>query len=57
MSTLTAPRATRVSRTCWFLRHLGEMTVAMLVGMLVYGVLLGSLLTGVGSNLEEGRLD
>jgi hypothetical protein len=33
------------------------MTVAMLVGMLVYGVLLGSLLTGVGSNLEEGRLD
>ena len=42
--------------TLWFLRHLGEMTVAMLVGMLLYGLLLGSLLAAAGSSLEEGRL-
>lgn len=56
MNTLTAPGARRVTGTLWFLRHLGEMTVAMLVGMLLYGLLLGSLLAGAGSSLEEGRL-
>lgn len=55
MSTLTAPSATRVSRTVSFLRHLGEMTVAMVVGMFLYAVSVGTLLGAGGSSLEEAR--
>ena len=51
MSTLTAPRSARRGRTFWFLRHLTEMTIAMIVGMAAYGLLLG------GLGVENARLD
>jgi hypothetical protein len=57
MSTLTASRPRRVGRVFWFLRHLLEMTVAMMLGMFGYGLLVGSLLAEAGSSLENARLD
>ena len=56
MTTITAPRSWRPGRTFSFLRHLGEMTVAMLLGMFAYGVLLGVVLGAAGSTVEDARL-
>jgi hypothetical protein len=56
MITVTALRATRLGHVFAFLRHLLEMTVAMMLGMFAYGLLLGSLLAAAGSDLEDARL-
>ena len=56
MSSVTASGATRRGRAATFLRHLLEMTAAMLIGMVAYAVLLGGLLAAVGSSLENARL-
>jgi hypothetical protein len=56
MSTLTAPRSTANGPDPPVLQHLGEMTVAMLIGMFLYGFLLGSLMAAAGSSLEEARV-
>ncbi len=56
MSSVTAPKASSRAPTIWFLRHLLEMTVAMMAGMAVFAVLLGGLLAAAGSSLESARL-
>ena len=56
MTTAMASRAGRFSRTFSFLRHLLEMTVAMMLGMFAYGLLLGGLLSAAGSTVEDARL-
>lgn len=56
MTTITALRSRRLGRTSSFLRHLGEMTVAMLLGMLAYGLLVGVVLGAAGSTVEDARL-
>ena len=57
MSTLALSRAGRRVGTLRFLRQLGEMTTAMLLGMIAYGLLGGSLLALAGSSLEEARVE
>jgi hypothetical protein len=57
MSTVALTPATRLRRTGWFLRHLVEMTVAMLIGMIGYAVVVGGLFSAAGSSLETARLD
>lgn len=57
MSTMTLTSGTRLGRAAWFLRHLAEMTVAMLIGMVGYAILVGGLLSAAGSSLETARLD
>jgi flagellar biosynthetic protein FliP len=56
VSTATALRAPRLARASTFLRHLFEMTLAMMLGMLAYGLLGGTLLAAAGSSLEDARL-
>ena len=56
MTTITASRPRRHGRTFSFLRHLGEMTAAMLLGMFAYGLLLGVVLGAAGSTVEDARL-
>ena len=56
MTTITARRSRPFGRTFSFLRHLGEMTVAMLLGMFAYGLLLGVVLGAAGSTVEDARL-
>jgi len=50
MFTITAPRALWLGRPFSFLRHLVVMTLAMLLGMVAYGLV-------VGSSFEGARLD
>ena len=56
MGSVTAPRATSLGGTFTFLRHLLEMTVAMLVGMFAYGLVVGGAAAAAGSSLEDARL-
>jgi hypothetical protein len=56
MITILPVRATRLGSIISFLRHLLEMTVAMMLGMFAYGLLLGSILGAAGRNLEDARL-
>lgn len=56
MITVSSLRATPFRRIISFLRHLLEMTVAMMLGMFGYGLLLGGLLAAAGNNLEDARL-
>ena len=56
MFTATATRPTWLEHTLSFLRHLLEMTVAMMVGMFAYALLVGSFLAASGSTLEEARV-
>lgn len=57
MSTAVAPRATRLGGAFSLLRHLAEMTVAMMLGMFVFGLVAGSLLAAAGSSLEAARVE
>jgi hypothetical protein len=56
MNTITLRPATHLRRTGRFLRHLAEMTVAMVIGMIGYAVLVGGLLSAAGSSLEAARI-
>src|SRR5512133_633676 len=56
MSTATLARENRRGRTWVFLLHLLEMTVAMMVGMLVFGSLVGVIAGASGSSLEAIRV-
>jgi len=56
MSTATFGRAEHHRPAFIFLRHLGEMTMAMFAGMFAFGLILG-VITGVaGSSLESVRV-
>jgi flagellar biosynthetic protein FliP len=44
------------SQWFYFVRHFFEMTVAMLLGMAVYGLALGLILGFAGSSVEDARL-
>ena len=55
MSTATVSRSEPRS-TLAFLRHLGEMTLAMFAGMFAFGVLLGLTASAGGSSLESVRV-
>ena len=55
MSTATLPRAHRRPRPT-FLRHLGEMTLAMFVGMFAFGVVVGVIAGVAGSSLASVRV-
>lgn len=55
MSTAAAARAEQ-RPTLTFLRHLGEMTLAMFVGMFAFGLMLGVIAGAAGSSLESIRL-
>jgi len=54
MSTTVATRADR-RPVLAFLRHLGGMTLAMFVGMAVFGLLLGVVAGSAGSGIESIR--
>jgi hypothetical protein len=56
MSSATLARESRRGRTWIFLLHLLEMTVAMMVGMLVFGSLVGVIAGAAGSRLEAIRV-
>ena len=56
MSTATVARGFRVRPLLTLLRHLLEMTLAMMVGMLVFGVLVGGIAAAAGGNLDSVRL-
>lgn len=56
MLTITLPRQTWIGRTFSFLRHLLEMTVAMVLGMFAYGLLVGGAMATTGGTVEEARL-
>jgi hypothetical protein len=56
MTTAVPLRATRPGRTRSFLRHLLEMTVAMMVGMVAYGLLIGVGVALAGNSPEDARL-
>ena len=55
MTTATVSRA-RTRPTLTFLRHLGEMTLAMFVGMFAFGLMLGVIAGAAGSSFESIRL-
>jgi hypothetical protein len=55
MSTATVPRPHHKPALV-FLRHLGEMTVAMFVGMFAFGFALGVIAGMAGSSLESVRV-
>ncbi|MGE5690983.1 MAG: hypothetical protein ACM33B_10550 [Pseudomonadota bacterium] len=57
MHTVTALRAATGGRSRRFLRHLLEMTAAMMVGMVAYGVVLGTVLARSGQTVEDARVD
>jgi hypothetical protein len=46
----------RPERVIQFVRHLGEMTVAMMVGMVAFGMITGVATAANGSTFEEARL-
>jgi hypothetical protein len=56
MSTTMLSAATRRGRSVYFLRHLLEMTVAMVLGMFAYGALVSTLSAASGSSFENVRL-
>jgi hypothetical protein len=56
MTTTTVSRATRVRPVAAFLGHLLEMTVAMMVGMFLFGALVGVIAGATGSSLESIRV-
>ena len=55
MTTATLSSTERRRPTLTFLRHLGEMTVAMFVGMFAFGVVFGLIAGLSGSSLESVR--
>lgn len=55
MSTATLSRRERDRPTLHFLRHLGEMTVSMFVGMFAFGLTLG-LIAGVADTSQSLRV-
>jgi hypothetical protein len=57
MSTATLSRAARGGPVPTFLRHLLEMTLAMMVGMIAFGALVGGISGAGGSSLETVRVD
>lgn len=56
MTTALAARGTTIRGVVRFTRHLLEMTAAMMLGMFVYGLVLGGVLGAAGSTLEDQRL-
>jgi hypothetical protein len=56
MSTATLSRAEHQRPARVFLRHLGEMTLAMFVGMFAFGLVLGVIAGVAGSSLESVRI-
>jgi hypothetical protein len=56
MTTAAVSRAEPRRPVLVFLRHLGEMTLAMLLGMLAFGFALGLIAAAVGSRAESVRL-
>jgi hypothetical protein len=54
--TTVVTQATRMNQASCFLRHLLEMTAAMMLGMMAYAVVVSGLLVVVGSSLEDARL-
>lgn len=56
MSTATLSRAAHRRPVQTFLRHLGEMTLAMFVGMFAFGLALGVIAGIAGSSLESVRV-
>lgn len=56
MSTQMLSAATRRGPAVCFLRHLLEMTVAMMLGMFAYGALVGTLSAASGSSFETIRV-
>jgi hypothetical protein len=52
----TLSRARHHRTTLAFLRHLGEMTLAMFVGMFGFAVALGMIASRAGSSLESIRV-
>jgi len=56
MTTVTVSRAATRRLTLTFLRHLGEMTLAMFVGMFAFGLMLGVIASAAGSSFESIRL-
>jgi hypothetical protein len=56
MTTATLSTATHRRPVATFLRHLGEMTLAMFVGMLAFGLALGVIAGVAGSSLESVRV-
>lgn len=57
MSTALAAPGTHLVQALRFGRHLLEMTVAMLLGMFVYGLAVGGLLAAAGTTLETQRIE
>jgi hypothetical protein len=56
MSTAAVSRADQGRSVLTFLRHLGEMTVAMFAGMFAFGLMLGVTAGVGGSSLESVRI-
>jgi flagellar biosynthetic protein FliP len=56
MSTAIPSRAAHGGPLPTFLRHLLEMTLAMMVGMLAFGGLVGGISGAAGSSLENARV-
>jgi hypothetical protein len=56
MSTAALSRADHGRSVLTFLRHLGEMTVAMFIGMFAFGLSLGVTAEVAGSSLESLRV-
>ena len=56
MSTAVFSRSDERRPVLTFLRHLGEMTLAMFVGMFAFGLTLGVIAGADGSSLESVRL-
>jgi hypothetical protein len=56
MSTATLSRAAHRRSVPTFLRHLGEMTLAMFVGMFAFGLALSVIAGVAGSSLESVRV-
>jgi hypothetical protein len=57
MSTFSLSRAGRPRSIAAFTRHLLEMTLAMMVGMLAFGTAVGVISAGAGSSLENVRVE
>jgi len=56
MSTTSTSKPTRVRQTLRFLRHFGEMVLAMMLGMGVFGVVNGTILIPMGFPYLSARL-
>jgi uncharacterized membrane protein YhaH (DUF805 family) len=56
MSTIEGSGSQHGARAIQFLRHLGEMTAAMMIGMFAFGMTAGVLTAANGSTFEEARL-